>query len=55
MLARRDEEAWSLTPHKERDYTNENEQSFFENIENPSQPTEDLKDLFRQYGRYLKG
>ena len=54
MLASREEERWSLTPHSERGYTNREEKAFFEAIENPPPPTEDLKDVYRRYARYLK-
>jgi len=54
MLANREDEMWSLTPHAERDYGTEVERSFFEAIENPAAPSQELTDLYNRYGKYLK-
>jgi hypothetical protein len=54
MMANREDERWSLTPHEQRDYSTSAERSFFEKIENPAPPTEELKDVYRRYGQYLK-
>ena len=51
MLARREEEAWSLTPHEERDYRSDVERRFFEAVEHPPEPTDSLKELVRAYRR----
>lgn len=53
MLANRDDEVWSQTPHEERDYQTEAERRFFEAVENPPEPTDELKELVRLYGRYI--
>ncbi len=54
MLANREDEKWSLTPHEERDYGTETERAFFAAIENPPAPSQELKDMFLRYGKYLK-
>jgi hypothetical protein len=54
MLARREDEEWSLTPHALRDYSTEAERRFFEEIENPKPPTAELKALWHDFGKYVK-
>jgi len=54
MLARREDEEWSLTAHEDRDYSTEVERRFFEEIENPKPPTKELSELCREFGRFLK-
>jgi hypothetical protein len=54
MLARREDEDWSLTAHRDRDYKTEAEKSFFEAIENPKPATPELKELYRVYGKYVR-
>jgi site-specific DNA-cytosine methylase len=50
MLAKRKYDDWSMTEHQKRSYDTEIERQFFERIENPKPPTEELKELFREYG-----
>lgn len=50
MLANRKYYDWSMTEHRKRSYDTEIERQFFERIENPKPPTEELKELFREYG-----
>lgn len=52
MLSRREDQDWSLTPAKDRDYGSEAERHFFEVIENPPPATEELKEIVRVYGKY---
>lgn len=54
MLARREDEEWSLKGHDNRDYATETERRFFEAIENPKAPTSGLRELCREFGKYLK-
>lgn len=54
LLASREHLAWSLKDHKERDYRSDDERRFFETIENPPPPTEKLKEIVREYGKYAK-
>jgi hypothetical protein len=55
MLSRREHHAWSLTDHESREYRSEEEWQFFENIENPRPPTEELKGIVREYGKFGAG
>ena len=52
MLSRREHLAWSLTDHEKREYRSEEERKFFETIENPPEPTEELKEIAREFGRF---
>ena len=54
MLPRKEDEEWSLRPHAERDYRNEDEKRFFERIENPRPVTDAMRDLVKDVGKYLK-
>jgi hypothetical protein len=54
MLARREHLKWSLKDHKDRDYASEAERRFFEKIENAPEPTEKLKEIVREYGKYAR-
>jgi hypothetical protein len=54
MLARREDEEWSLKPHEERDYETEAERRFFEAVEHPRAPTAELTELCRAFGKFLK-
>jgi hypothetical protein len=49
MLSRREHRAWSLTAHENKEYRSEEERRFFENIKNPPPPTEELKEIVREY------
>ena len=53
MLASRRLTDWALQEHKDRQYDTESERRFFEAIENPEPPTEGLKTLVRNFGKYL--
>jgi hypothetical protein len=55
MLSRREHHAWSLTDHESRKYRSEEERRFFENIKNPPPPTEELKKIVREYGKFVAG
>ena len=52
MLSRREHLAWSLTDHDKRQYRSEEERKFFETIKNPPEPTEELKEIAREFGRF---
>jgi len=54
MLAGRENEEWSLKPHKERDYETEAERRFFAAVEEPKPAPEELRQLYRDFGKYLK-
>jgi hypothetical protein len=52
MLSRRDNLAWSLADHDKREYRSEEERKFFETIKNPPEPTKELKEIAREFGRF---
>lgn len=52
MLARREDEMWSLTPHEDRSYSSDVEEAFFDAIEHPQPPTDELCELFKTYGKF---
>jgi uncharacterized protein (DUF1778 family) len=52
MLSRREHQSWFLQAHENREYQTEAEKRFFEAIENPPDPTEKLKEIVRDYGKY---
>jgi hypothetical protein len=54
MLPGRKYDEWSQTEHKDRDYTSEAERKFFDAVENPPAATKGLKEMYRDYSRYLK-
>jgi hypothetical protein len=54
MLACREHEDWSLKSHDAREYATAEEKRFFESVENPKEPTKELKDLYRDFGKYLQ-
>ena len=54
MLSRREYLEWSLKDYKDREYKSDAEKRFFETIENPPEPTEELKEMVREYGKYAK-
>jgi len=53
-VSRREYLEWSLKDHKDREYKSEAEKRFFETIENPPDPTEELKEMVREFGKYAK-
>jgi uncharacterized protein (DUF1778 family) len=52
MLSRREHQAWSLTDREKNDYRTDEERRFFEAIKNPPEPSEDLKELAREFGKF---
>lgn len=52
MLSAREHEDWALKEHKDREYQTEAERRFFDAMENPEPPTDDLKEMVRVYGKY---
>jgi hypothetical protein len=52
MLSRREHQAWSLTDHENRAYRSDEERRFFDTIKNPPEPTEELKEMAREFGRF---
>jgi len=52
MLSSKEYTEWSQQDHKDRDYQSEEEQRFFEAVENPAPPTQGLKELADSYGKY---
>jgi hypothetical protein len=53
MLSRREHQAWSLMDHENREYRSEEERRFFEAIKNPPPPTEELKEIVREFGQFV--
>lgn len=53
MLTSRKYDDWSLQEHKDRDYKTDIERKFFGAVENPKPATEELKDVYRAYGKYV--
>ena len=54
MLPDRKYDEWSQKDHKDRDYQSELESRFFGAVENPKSAPAALKDMYRDYSRYLK-
>jgi hypothetical protein len=54
MLSRREYLEWSVKDHKDREYKSADERRFFETIENPPPPTEKLKEIVREFGKFAK-
>jgi hypothetical protein len=50
MLSRREHQAWSITNHENKEYRSDEERRFFEAIKNPPHPTEELKEIVREFG-----
>ena len=50
MLSRREHQAWSLS--KRGNYRTEEERRFFETIKTPPAPTEELKEIVREFGKF---
>jgi hypothetical protein len=55
MLSKREHLTWSVTDHENRQYRSEEERRFFEAINNPPPPTEELKEIVREYGKFVVG
>lgn len=53
MLPERKYDEWSQQDHKDRKYQSEVEEKFFGAVENPKPAPEALKELFRDFGKYL--
>jgi len=53
MLSRREYQAWSLTDHENREYRSEEERRFFEAIKNPPEPTDELKEMVREFRQFI--
>jgi hypothetical protein len=53
MLVRSKDADWVLVPHVERTYETEAEKKFFTAVENPKSTTETMKEMVRQYGRFI--
>jgi len=54
MLTSMKHDEWSLKEDKDRDYATEVEKTFFGAIDNPKPANEELKELNRAYGKYLR-
>jgi hypothetical protein len=54
MLTRREHQAWFLNQGENPTYRTEEERKFFEAIRNPPEPTEELKEMVREFGAVLK-
>jgi hypothetical protein len=52
MLSRREHLAWSLKDHDKREYRSEEERRFFDTIKNPPEPTDELKEIAREFGHF---
>jgi hypothetical protein len=53
MLPDRKYDEWSQQDHKDRDYSSEVERKFFGAVENPSPAPAQLKELYREFGKFL--
>ncbi len=53
MLPARKYDEWSQASHSEREYSSEVEKKFFGDVENPKPAPAELKELFRDFGKYL--
>lgn len=53
MLPERKYDEWSQKDHKDREYQSSVEEKFFGAVENPKAAPQELKDLYRDYARYL--
>ena len=51
MLSRREHQAWFQT---NQEYRSDEERKFFEAIKNPPPPTEDLKEIVREFGFVIR-
>jgi hypothetical protein len=52
MLSRREHQKWPLTNPETREYRSAQERQFFEAIENPPPPTEELKEMIREFRQF---
>lgn len=54
MLSRREHQAWLQGRDHDTEYRTEEERRFFEAIKNPPAPTQELKDIVREYGSIIR-
>ncbi len=54
MLSRREHQAWFQDHNEHTQYRTEEERKFFEAIKNPPAPTEELKDIVREFGFVIR-
>ena len=54
MLSRREHQSWFQSHTEEKEYRTEEERRFFEAIKNPPAPTEELKDIVRDFGFVIR-
>ena len=54
MLPSRKYDEWSQQEHEKRDYQSEVEERFFGAVENPKAAPEELRNLYREFGKYLE-
>jgi len=54
MLASTKHDEWSQKEPKDRDYANEVERRFFTAVEMPAAPSNELKELYRVFGKYIQ-
>jgi hypothetical protein len=52
MLSRREHQMWALTNPEKREYRSDEERRFFETIENPPPPTEELREIVREFRQF---
>jgi hypothetical protein len=54
MLSRREHQAWFQNHNQDIQYRTEEERKFFEAIKNPPAPTEELKEIVREFGFVIR-
>jgi hypothetical protein len=52
MPFRREHQAWSASDRAKKENQSEEERRFFETIKNPPEPTEELKEIAREFGHF---
>jgi hypothetical protein len=52
MLSRREHQAWALSDHATREYRTNEERRFFETIKNPPPPSDELREMAKEYGKF---
>jgi len=50
MLSRREHQSWFQIREQDAEYRTDEERKFFEAVKNPPAPTQDLKDMVREFG-----
>jgi hypothetical protein len=53
MLPERKYDEWSQQDHKDRTYQSEVEKKFFGDVEHPKAAPKELKDMYRDFAKYL--